>query len=722
ILYDLKNYEGLNPRKFIVRDFGLSNDFMRKIKEIKIDVRYPVEFFDNEFRYEEKSSTIMTRIKPPTKRIRIDQPYSGGTKEILESNRIDILTDVKAILEENTPHVTIVVGPAGIGKTMFFEALITDLYEKFNNKKRAKKLFPRPIPFIPEFIQYREQLHVENLVDTFLESHIPSKVSRTALEWMLQNGYCTWLFDGLDEIYSGDENFFEYIAEVMSEANGQSHILICARDSLLTTSESLIDFIHDYENNNEFKVNILRLEKWNEHTKKAYSAAHFRDKNAAHKFFKYVTDDSMDSITDLPYFIELIRNDIYKPNKDAPKIFDDEFELLKHCSRAYIKREEKSLRINYFEDGLTGLEYLLEEIAFKYIEASLAGIPLKVIEKTAEHILVDGITESEISQTIQTLVRLAFFTKGTAISTVSFEHEIMAEYFAASRYYGLLSKDGKRVVTEVFQQRPDFSKSYIGRYILNNLRKDDKKLDELSNLIKESHGRTFTTLLKLFLATKYQRSAIKDYHFIFQGKPLDSVSFVERDLSKMSFAHSNLTLTEYISCDLRDSNFDGAWLKGTRFLDIDPRDFETIEFGRLERFEYITVGKNTFTDREKFANWLSDNTGKKHDIEYPCPTALQLNQLFLKYLRPDGALRQLHHKKYALLKGTKYPGGASAKDCLDACLKFGYLDDSQSYGRFSRVSGKKLLEMQDYVSSWKLSKNMKNLLDSICKNANCNHV
>ena len=140
------------------------------------------------------------------------------------------------------PILRIVVGRAGIGKSFLFRVLFATLYADFLIAKKRQKMALRPIPLMPAYLKNIYAMRTELLVENFLKTDVASPVSRETFQWLLANGFASWLLDGLDELYAGDEHFFEYLADLLTQPGSKAQITVCCRDSLLTTSDAFSDF------------------------------------------------------------------------------------------------------------------------------------------------------------------------------------------------------------------------------------------------------------------------------------------------------------------------------------------------------------------------------------------------------------------------------------------------------------------------------------------------
>lgn len=166
----------------------------------------------------------------------------------------------------------VIVGRAGIGKSFLFRALFDRLYGDFISAKTQQRTTPRPIPLLPEHLKGTYALRTEALIDNFLRTDVAAPVVRETFEWLLVNGFATWLLDGLDELYAGDPGFFEYLFNLIASTNSKAQITIWCRDSVLTTSDPFAEFRDFCDGLNVLK--IYRLSEWERVSKRQFAWLH----------------------------------------------------------------------------------------------------------------------------------------------------------------------------------------------------------------------------------------------------------------------------------------------------------------------------------------------------------------------------------------------------------------------------------------------------------------
>ena len=86
---------------------------------------------------------------------------------------------------------------------------------------------------------------------------------------------------------------------------------------------------------------------------------------------------------------------------------------------------------------------------------------------------------------------------------------------------------------------------------------------------------------------------------------------------------------------------------------------------------------------------------------------------------PDGRGRRDESSEDALIRIKRYPEAPGPKDCINACLRFGYLQGSDY---IKRTRGDYYNHIVYFVRNWKLTTEMRQLLNSLCPTSGCEHV
>jgi hypothetical protein len=298
---------------------GISRSFTEIATTRRVKIRVPAQFFDAPFRVEDspEAASAIKAFRDPDISNFIPQPYVQDLDGGASSTNSDLLRDLIDDIDAATaPCIRFVVGSAGAGKSVLFKNLFGLMYRDFLAKKNRRILSRRPIPFVPEHLRDTYTIRTVALVDSFLRADVAAPVSRETLEWMVANGCCSWMFDGLDELYSGDPEFFDYLLEKLTRPDSQAQILICARDSLLSSNDSFVEFLNNFPPRVETAVKIYRLVDWGLAAKRRYAWIELinrsprgdeRDPPRVTDFLREVNENATArSLSGLPFYCSLL--------------------------------------------------------------------------------------------------------------------------------------------------------------------------------------------------------------------------------------------------------------------------------------------------------------------------------------------------------------------------------------------------------------------------------
>jgi len=715
--------------KWMVADTlgGFSQKFRSEADSFGIKLRVPIQFFDTPFKSEELTATtssIISELRRPVPRI--PQPYSTIVNGEVQEKGDDLLEYLrKGVSFTGGSNLRIVVGPAGVGKTWFFRSFFSGLYSHFLDQKNRLEIFPRPVPLVPEYLRRRgDGLRTQDLVQKFIDAELANYVPQSTFEWMLAHNYALWLFDGLDELYAGDPRFFEFLADLLTRPpDSKTQILICARESLLVSCAAFADFLRDFPpgQSQEPAIELYRLDRWEYPSKRAFAGLHLSNPPKESDFLTYISrSDSLRTLSSLPYYCNLLIEE-FKQGKTEE--FSDDFALIAHAVSEIVEREKSKgvlLQGNLQPDGLN--EWL-ETIASDYNASNFKGINKVDVETYAVLVLNPDLSEEERQSTVTTLIQFPLLARGAEVGVLRFEHELIAEYLVGRYWLHRLINNPARVA-HVLSARIDFAESLIGRYIASQVLQQPGGIEAIvRSLTNEAlPERDFAVLLQLLLMATPVQDALKRHRINVEGRDLSQVKFIERDLSGYSFRGCDLSGTVFEGCNLQNARFEGACLSGTRFARLSEESLEEALFGNLERFDFVYVGQRRIDEFSKFAEWIQKVTGEAAPIKEPCPSALQLRTLFLKFVYPDGSGRRNEMSTETASRGKQHSGAPASQDCLRACMRSGYLQHIDWHDRVKRVPGDRYDDIVDFVKDWKVSSRMKETLDSLCTVKGCEHI
>jgi hypothetical protein len=712
---------------------GISRAFTEFVNARGIKIRVPVQFFDAPFRVEESpeaASAIKSLRDVSELNRRVPQPFSShaqDSKGIIETDLLRHLRD--AFATQTGPNIRFVVGSAGAGKSVLFRSLFGIMYRDFIDRKNRLSLSARPIPFTPEHLRATYTIRTLALVDSFLRSDVAAPVSRETLEWMLTNSYCTWMFDGLDELYSGDPEFFEYLLELLTRPGSKAQILVCARDSLLSSNDAFVQFLRNFSPASDSSVQIYELSAWERPSKRQYAWIELEgkiptsgaaDPPAVATFLNNTsTNQSVRLLSGLPYYCSLLLN---KQKEGRPVVANDEFDLLGDVIEAMKIREiEKGVIL---PDALeaNGLDILLETIAADYCCNNYSGTSVDDIRIYSEMVLQPALSQDERQKLLISLVQFPLFAAADRPGVISFTHELLAEYLFGKQLASSIEVDPISVATKL-AGRPAYRDALSFKYLVQKLKGQPelraKIMDEF--IRNASVEKSLKVLLQLWLSSAAQFTTLPAA-IVLEGRDLSGLSFLSIDASNVSFRHSNLTDTSFLECRFENAAFEGSRLVGTRFDKLDPNALRRAQFGGIEHFEYIYVGPRTIGDRDAMKAWLTEQTGLVESHDDPCGTALQLRGMFKKFVHDDGTGRRDQLPHLALSRGTIYKGAPTPSDCVSACIKAGFFEPPNFRNYVRRMAGEPYEEVVEFIKNWTLKPRLRTMIDEICPIKGCQHV
>lgn len=711
-----------DARKFVLFPTleGLSPSFRSEALKYNVHVRVPIQFFDTSFKADESPRETLSvvgelrRRGEERRRARVPQPYElvKGTGKERPGDLLDTLTsNIKA---GSAKAVNLVVGPAGIGKTVLFEVLFADLYRTLLKYKKRMQVFPRPLPVLPEHLQASSASNLTSLVEGFLHTDFAAPITRSTFEWMLTNGFGIWLLDGLDEIVDRDPNFFTYLLDILTKPGAKAPIIVlCLRDSLLSSNEDLKDFCDEFEHS----IAIYELSRWDDKSKRLFAQRHLNGETD--KFLMMLqTRAELSDLSSVPYYCELILGQYRAGGLQEPY---SESHLLDSALSNIIKREYgKGLLDVDFLPELNLLE-MLEDLAAEDMMRDFQGLDRLTIKEYAEMVLPSELDEARLSRLITHVVQLPVFCKGRVAGNVQFAQEILEQYLLGTRLYRIYSRNMEGFIHEL-SVRAIPTEWITLKTVAEKLRLEGSVSKLLNRLQRPSiSGNAFRNALQICAFAIDEPSTLKG--ILLEGKDISGVKFKELDLCGFSFRGCNLTDVEFDQCLLRDAKFEGAIIKNTAFLlRKKEEDLKGARFGDMERFHSLRPqpGRKLETDYGVVKNWLAERTAIVPEMHEPCPAAKQLRYLFGKFVYPNGIPKRAVSDRPTVLAGKKFhdPEGT-----LHAVVRHGYLiEEKRPRACMKRPAGELYRDMVSYVVDLTTSARLRTLLDEICPIIGCEHM
>jgi uncharacterized protein YjbI with pentapeptide repeats len=704
---------------------GFSRDLLQTLTEERIQFLVPIWFFDTPFKVEEapKAVSAIADIRSlAASQKRVPQPFR--IEEETDRSKSDLFEQLKAELATpGAPTVRVIVGRAGIGKSFLFRALFDGLYGDFLSAKAQQRTMPRPIPFLPENLKGTYALRTEALIDNFLRTDVATPVARETFEWLLINGFATWLLDGLDELYAGDPGFFEYLFNLIASTNSKAQITIWCRDSLLTTSDAFAEFRDTCAGTTALK--LYYLSEWERASKRQFAWISLegrlpksgeKDEDKVNTFLTAVdSSQTLRSLSGLPFYCDLL---LQQHQTGTLQDFADDVTLLNHVINQMVDRELKKglLDMHFFEPN--GLFEWLEQIALDYVEGQrYADINRDRAMEYGQIVLRPELDDKTRHHILTSLVQFPLFRAGEKTGLIAFAHDLIADALAARAYIRLLPRRPREVAGRL--THVDLEDPTLLRFIASSITHEAE--EALINEIQRGslQGRGIAVVLSLLLLARPERNLIKWMGANLEGKDLVAVRFERRDLSSVSFRSSDLSHAVFTDCDLRAARFEGAFLNRTRFEG--RNELENAKFGDLSRVQSVMVGRKLHDDPDEIRAWIVETTGAPEAPGELCPTALQVARMFGKYITPLGEPRRDALKRDALLAGKRFGGAALTEACLDEAARWGYVTGPDHRDRFRRAEGDKYAEMVEFVREGAISDGIGRLIAGLCGRRGCLH-
>lgn len=372
---------------------GLSSAFTKTAPAIlRGGIRTPVLFFDTDYKVEmaggsKVRSALGLILDQAARTRRAAQPFvirRGLGPSDCTPGGADLVEHLETALTDpgRGARVRLIDGAAGSGKTVAFNALLLASFEEFKAAKASRTLRRRPIAFLPAHIRDEPIGYVDDVLDATSQAEMAQAVEADQLRWLLKHGHATWMFDGLDEFYAGDNDFFAFLEAELADPASQAQILVCTRDSLLSSNPAMRGFLE-----RQFKrggaVEVYELAPWGP---KAWEEVAWleleqgRDgARGSRKVTQFVAalqaSPTLAELARLPFYCTVML-DTYRAGKGLPK---DELELLGSIVDRMVEREHgKDLfRWRDFVD--------IEALAAAVDEANNDGEPVKAPTTSEMH-------------------------------------------------------------------------------------------------------------------------------------------------------------------------------------------------------------------------------------------------------------------------------------------------------------------------------------------------
>jgi len=702
---------------------GFSRDLQQLFSDQRIRFLVPIWFFDAPYKVEEapKAASAITDVRSlDILSQRTPQPYSEERADGQSNLGADLYDSIRNELNKDQDStIRVIMGRAGAGKTFLFRALFARLYDDFLQAKARQGIGRRPVPLLPEHLKGTYALRTELLIENFLRTDVATPVPRETFEWLLVHGFTSWFFDGLDELYAGDPDFFEYLTEIATRKDSKAQITIWCRDSLLTTSDEFSDFRDLFGSS----LKVYHLSAWERPSKRHFTWLSLEKKPPGDKttdttqvaHFMQAIDASVTlrSLSGLPFYCKTLLDQYCE---GGTLEFADDVAMLSSAVGKMIDRETAKglIDLRLFEPN--GLRDWLELIAVNCVENPHADVDRSEVEEYGRMVVLRDVDDKTRNHLLLTLLQFPLFQAGSGTGRIGFAHELIAQAVASELYVQLLGRDPSIVARRLANIDIE---SPILRFVAKKM--NQEAVDSVKHAlgVSPSEGRTLGLLLTLLMLARPDADLIKSLYVNLEGRSLAGVRFMGRDLRDISFRRTDLSSVQFDNCDLRGAQFAGAYLNRTRF--DGSTQLEGAEFGDLSRAHSIFAGKELLDDLSKIRKWISQRTGRPEHPGEPCPTAQQLHRVLSKFITPLGEPKRDQLDRRGLVGGRQYEGAARAEECVGGLVKYEFVTGPDFRGRFRRAAGDKYKEIVEFVRDARMSDGLGRLVSELCPRRGCLH-
>ena len=707
---------------------GLSIEFRRGAKKWHgVKILAPAQFFDTDFRWErdERSASASKELRDRGTGIakeRIPQPFhiiqsSVSSGDLCLSDLFDTLREQLCSLERqhHRPTIHIVVGPAGMGKSVLFDSLYAHLYQEFQDNKRARYLSARPFALLPEYLDEKFSPTIASLLHNYLRTEFTRPMDPEMFNWRLINGLGILLLDGLDEILERDARFFDYLADLITMPNGKMppSIVICVRDSLFATLGSLKDFCEDFID----YVTVYRLKEWERESKVAFATNRLRSERAAMEFVQTLASrPALDQLSSTPYYCNLLVDEFAEQGLGSG---DSETDIIERSLERILERERnKDLLLGIPDEGI---REFIESCAITNLFEG--GISTEDVQEMADVVILERIGEEEEaearSRLATQLVQMPLFSRGHEGMLIShgydgklrFAQEPLEHYLAANHLARSLQS------TPEYLARREIPENVL-RLVSSCLDADTREA-VWALLIEKIREESITGRNALQLAVRLSAHSDGLAGVQLSGVNLSEIRFEGHVLRGINLDGADLTNTDFRNADLTDSSLSGCLIRGTMF-GADEKMLNSIEFGEMRRFYSAQVGERMIDDPKKFFGLVSESKYEAEEMLSGCAAALQLRFLFGKFVDETGMGRRKYLPERAMLRGRQIV--PHAEEILRVAIRAGYLVEVPNRDRISRAEDDLYGEIVKFRKDLQMSSGIRALLDDTCIVADCPHV
>lgn len=748
------DYDNYAAEKILLTEsLAYSAQFRRDCsKDLKVRILSPARFFDTPFNYDndkQASGVVKTLATDGEKweSTRVRQPFVvsdqyGRPSPLPDSSREDLAEHLLDRLREwarsPTPALWIVAAPAGYGKTRAFSSLFATVYAEFHAHKKRHKLFPRPFPMVAEHLRRSAGRNITGLIDAFLKTDFSRHTDAALFKWMVDNGHALWMFDGMDEVITGDRSFVPHLLEHYTTPDATPLMLISIRDSVLRSNEDLAELLEGSGD----AVTVFKLEPWTRREKRqlVWSKIHRRlphpelsdDWSITEAVAALSSTSDVETLTSTPFYADVL---VDEEGVASELTTGNELDVLDFAVDRMCKREyEKGGPIQETVLPISGFREWLEEVAAEVVEN--AGIGTERLVELAELVMAlvegDGDDREENIALVEQIKAMPFLTLSDTSDRLEFVHELLGDYLAGLYYVRQAREEITR--RSLRQRRAVQFGHHMGRSDLPN---DSLRLRTMATIfggdrdlflrvLVESpvcgSGIALKNCVRILAQIDNGREIIDRARMSMDGKDLSGVSFGSLDLTGMSLVGSDLSFADLGMATVRNAKMEAARLRSTRLPVAKTGRLDGATFGEAHNFVSVLVGNKEIADYGAFQTWARGATSVSADVVRPCPAVRQLAHVFGKFVRPSGHPRRDQIDMRGLLRGRQEKDVKPYQRVVEEVLKWGYLE-KRGRGRVGKLTGDKYPDVVHFMMDPRqMSTGLRQVVSAVCEMPACSHV
>jgi Pentapeptide repeats (8 copies) len=694
---------------------GLSNGFKADAKDQDIKIRVPIQFFDANFRWETQdhptAASQMNKNGAQRSQVRTPQPYRN-----LDNGAVgdDLLDELVARFEDPVDWdrpLVFVTAPAGYGKSILFESLYSALFQRFKTSKLRQVRARRPLPLLPEYVASATTPNLRGLVESFLQSDIARPIKLPTFEWMLTRGHASWLMDGLDEVISQDANFFQYMWDLLETPGGSyPRVLICVRDSLISSSESLREFMSEAS---PF-VSQFRLLPWEAPSVKTF--AQIRLGPQADQFTSVVqARPRLLELCGTPYYAELLATRLEKEMLNDELDDLSEVQLVNDAIEKIIDREYTKSLLHASVIPAENVLLIVRDVAMMELTNGARGVAVVDIIESANILLPEDLSPADREQISTQMCQLSVFESAAEHARVKFAQDVIFEFLIGQQAVAHFKASPHKFVPTLNWRV--FPHDSITLRVLRNEIAAGARDDLQAHLAQAAQTEfAFKNVLQIVLGLPDATRIIRQAPL--ERQDLSGLTFADLSLAGVSLRGTTLESTRFLRCDLTGCDLSEATLHDTRFDECGLTLARAV-FGELDGFVSASIDIGGLIDSvEAFAKRVS--RGSRGSIIGPCPSAKQLQHLLRKFVGIGNRRGRVWMDRNGIVAGVRY---VDPMLVLNAAVHAGFLSAATGRPRYDRTRDSILYpEMVGFARSLTLTDTTRTLLDGICATPGCPHV